>query len=179
MIPERYCDGIIYINPLSRLSDFTLGILLFKYYNHTKFIKEKHSYLWLLQIISVLIFILTIYLWYIVPLCYRLNVLWWPSICMIIYTFAIDKKDNFLNNRILVAFGDMSFSFYLVHVLYIQSFDILMDKLNVVLHPVCRLFLILSSLIVFSFLIKIFYEKPIDILLRKSIIGKGKQFTKT
>lgn len=174
LVPDNFITGIIYINPISRLSDFLLGMLLFQVYSRgNKFLKIQ-NHLNLFKIFSIFLFFSSIFLWYYSPERYRLNILWWPSVCFIIYSFSFESK-GFMNNRVLVWFGDISFSFYLVHVLYIRSFDICLDKFDLVLHPLMRLFLILSSLILFSYLIKSLYEKPMEKFLRNIIWKKGNQ----
>lgn len=173
-VPEDMETALIYINPLSRLSDFILGILLYKLFAYNgKYKKAIVGNLKVVRFISVISFLFTIYLWYVLPERFCLNVLWWPSLCLIILSFALDNEEkSVLNNRYLVAFGDMSFSFYLIHVLYIRSVDIFLNKIEVTLSPFLRLGIILITLIVFSYLVKKLYEAPAERLLRHFLFRK-------
>lgn len=175
LVPNNFIDGFIYINPISRLSDFLLGMLLFQVYKVRNKQLKSNTNIKFLKIFSIFLFLGTVYLWYFSPERYRLNILWWPSVCFIIYLFSLESKVGFLNNKLLVWFGDMSFSFYLVHALYIRSFDIFLNKFNLVLPPFIRLFLILSSLILFSYIIKSLYEKPMEKFIRNLFWKRDKQ----
>lgn len=145
IIPENYKAGLIYVNPLFRLYDFCLGILLWELYDSLR----KHRAIYgqilrmpkaaktLVEVIAVALMGIYVILYPFVPIEYSLASYWWlPTGCLIM-TFALFDRSNGLLSRVLewpglVKFGDISFSFYMIHVLVYQYLEILLIKLSII-----------------------------------------------
>ena len=141
-VPESLCDALIYINPLSRLLDFALGMCAWFLYDKLRGVEKVNSlpsaYRHMLKTVAVALVVITVLLWSKVPQCYALSCLWWPAMFALIIVFAL-YNSRLLNYPPLFYFGNISFSFYMVHVLCIKTFAILYLKLGIHLPPYAEL----------------------------------------
>lgn len=127
-IPNDMVASIIYISPLMRLFDFIIGILCHKVYIHIscKYASSVNEYTTnILQIIVVLFLIGAIIFSGYIPVKIRQVSYWWLPVSFILIVFALfDSRDTIVNrilkSRILIWFGEISFSFYILHQLIIE-----------------------------------------------------------
>ena len=145
IIPENFKAGLVYVNPVFRIYDFCLGILLWQVYDSLR----KHSAIYsqilrmpkaaktLVEVIAVALMVVYVILYPFVPVEYSLASYWWlPTGCLIM-TFALFDRSKGLLSRVLewpvlVKFGDISFSFYMIHVLVYQYLGIILRKLSII-----------------------------------------------
>lgn len=172
LIPGDFVDGIIYISPVSRLLDFIFGILIWEYFIIERNVGFKGNpalhLLW-----AGGFFIVTILAWYFLPTRYNLSLLWWPSIAVLLL-YAVTAGEKLLSIKPLVKFGDVSFSFYLIHVLAIRYLDIIFSRFNFNPSPFGRLLLILFLTIIASFVIHRYFVLPMEKLIRNRINSRNK-----
>lgn len=136
-IPDDLTEAIVYINPLARLLDFSIGIVLWISYEkisktqpHGADIKTQN----IMQCLSLLALCATIWLYPSIPMCWGLASYWWIPCSSVIMTFATQSRgfvSRLLETRWLIWFGDVSFTFYLIHVLGMNTTDILMSKMHI------------------------------------------------
>lgn len=168
-IPSDLEDGIIYINPLCRSLDFIFGILLCQIYVS---LKEKRKFIPLVDVLFVSA--LSLGIWYMFPSKYNLSLLWWPSIALIVL-YSVTSDNKALSYKPFVKFGDVSFSFYLIHVLAKNYLDILFNKIGLAfINPYFRLIIVLTLTIVASFIIHRYFVLPIEKYIRKGLDNKHK-----
>ena len=174
LVPTEIQYGIVYINPLTRLLDFIFGILLWEFFKSL-----DTDWLHIKRIIRIgdviLIFIITTMVSCACPSPYNYSVLWWPAHAILIL-YAAYSTDQWLVFKPLVKFGDVSFSFFLIHVLNIKYMDILFKKLNLEPAPSVRLFAILSMTIILSFLVHYFFVVPVEKFIRNKFTDKGSKY---
>lgn len=164
LIPTKLEDGLIYINPLSRSLDFIFGIVISWIYNQ---IKGISNFISLIDVLTVSA--LSIAIWYIYPSKYNLSLLWWPSVALILL-YSVTTYNRFLSFRPFVKFGDVSFSFYLIHVLAKKGFDIVLKDLGLTfIDPHIRLIIILTLTIFAAFIVHKYYVLPIEKYIRKHL----------
>ena len=142
-ISESAINSVAYIFPASRLLDFIIGMLLWRLYSccRDKKIILRFSNLstWKKSICEFAAFALlavSIALYRHVPEAYRVAVYWWPCMAVIIITFSFADKNGGLFSRLLSTgalqmFGEMAFSFYMVHLLGINTFTRVVFKLGI------------------------------------------------
>lgn len=172
IIPENLQNAIIYINPATRLMDFIIGIIVWELCNDLKIVgKSDNVKQRIPSSFVVILFVFTVVLWYYIPVQYNLSILWWPATIVIIM-FAVGNGRKFLSNRYLIKFGDISFSFYLIHVLMIFSLDILFRKMNLNFHPLLRMTLILLITAFTAYILHRYFVLPIEKSIRKHITPK-------
>ena len=114
--------GFYYVNPIVRSLDFILGILLCQVY---KVIKDKQISFSLGTIIEVGvlgIFILFFTFYDQVPRPFRFNIYYWIPMVLITLVFALQRGyiSKILQNKTLVYLGEISFGFYMIHMIVIK-----------------------------------------------------------
>ncbi|WP_409529536.1 acyltransferase family protein [Soonwooa sp.] len=127
LLPESKKHYLIYIFPLSRLADFILGILLFQICQFLRTKEIKSTTIILFQIIAVLSFVLTYIFHSDISISYRFSIYYWLPISLTIlslsseyYCQAETLLTKILSNKILVYLGQISFAFYMTHLLVID-----------------------------------------------------------
>ena len=125
---------IFSINPVVRISDFLLGILLFKVYEHNFLsnLFRKTSYATLTELAAILLFITFFSFHREIPSGYRYATYYWLPMLCIIYAFAHQSGifSRLLSLRWSVFLGEISFSFYMFHALtmrYLKALDRRLD----------------------------------------------------
>ena len=163
-----------YINPLFRLSDFILGILLFSL--HCKIKSKKLSFInkncTIFEIVALLIFVLFFYFHSAIPELFRWSIYYWTPMLLIIFIFSFQtgKISKMLSYNFFVYLGKISFAFYMVHQLVIKFLWMITNKINI---PISGWILIaiafILSLLISHFTYK-YFEKPLNYFLRQKLI---------
>lgn len=124
LTPEEYIRSYWYVNPIARFPDFILGMLLFRLY---EYLQEKNISKHLgsiIEIISITVF--SVFYMYAseIPKVYRYSCYYWLPVALIIISFALQKGfiSRLLNNRLMVTGGEISYSFYLIHLFVLLSY---------------------------------------------------------
>lgn len=167
-IPVIYHKFVYYINPLSRLLDFYLGIMLYFAYakikNHIN-IKLGN----ILEFTSISLFILFFLGHFWIDKSFRYSIFYWIPMCSIILAFSFQKGQlsKILKHKIFVYLGEISFAFYLVH-LIVRSLYLRFDlPINIFITPF--LWLLLS--LVLSAILYEFFEKPVNKFLKRKFLN--------
>ena len=158
-----------YINPLVRLLDFLIGMLIYRWI----MIRPSKNYSSFNEIFSVLLLFLSVYIFsiYKFPEILRSQLLYLPFIAYVIYSFA--NGDGILSkglkNNKLVLLGEASFSLYLIHqpiivFAYKAYKDQYADFPLIIFSIAITLFCIFASVLTY-----LFFEKPIHGYLRHKI----------
>lgn len=149
---------IFSINPLVRIADFILGILLFKIFEFKLFSEwfRKSTSATIAEVSAVLLFILFFSFHNEVPVGYRFAVYYWIPMLCIIYVFAHSAGllSKFLSYRVLVFLGEISFSFYMFHALtmrYIKAAERRLDYTPDVYYFVVFIFLVTLGISILSY----------------------------
>jgi peptidoglycan/LPS O-acetylase OafA/YrhL len=161
-------DWFFYVFPIFRSLDFIMGIFIGMIFvtTYTKFASYKRLFS-LLEITALLLFVVWVILSPHISQVFRFSTYYVPVWCLIIYIFAFQGGwiSKLLANRWCVFLGEISFSFYMVHILIINymGFIPMSSFLN-------HLITLIGS-ILFSALIYLKFEEPI----RKKIRGYRKE----
>ena len=148
--PESHRNTILYVNPLVRLCDFTVGILAGMWYQRmlgnkaaADFVQRHKSLAAIVSLLSFLILVLSSVL---VPAEYTLMAwIFWPAIVMLLLSVSLNSG-GLLANPLLYRLGTISFPFYMIHQLVIRYFSKLCSQidLNLPLTATVPITLILS-----------------------------------
>lgn len=172
IIPEDYYHHFFYINPLFRLVDFMIGIIL---YNIYKNIVDKKLFtnrtFSLIEISSIIIFICFFSFHSYIPAVARYSYYYWIPMSLIIFIFAFQKGiiSKFLSKKLFIHLGEISFGFYLYHhvlLKYIARFDAKFYHMN---EYETIIFAFIITLII-SHLSYKYFENPINKYLKKKMI---------
>lgn len=117
-IPDSRLFWFLYIFPVTRVIDFILGILLFQGYKRLK--TAGYTPKPYIGITTFAIILITGIASYYLPERITLACWWWmPMSVMILYLSMRNENDStvsrILSSSRLVRFGNMSFSFYMLH----------------------------------------------------------------
>lgn len=120
--PDQQIRGYWYVNPLSRLPDFLVGMLLYQLYEKKRMNWSRQKATWF-EIGAISMFVAFYYAGSagLLPKVYRYSVYYWVPVSLVIYVFAVNRGtlSRFLSNKYLVIGGDISYSIYLLHLLFI------------------------------------------------------------
>lgn len=168
--PRNFQVFLYSVNPVIRISDFILGILLFKVFEFRVFSRffRTRSLATIAELSAILLFILFFSFHLEVPVGYRFATYYWLPMVCIIYAFAHQAGffSKLLSFRWFVFLGEISFSFYMFHALtmrYIKALDRRIDYTPNVYLFVLFIFLIV---IVVSILSYYYVELPFNRRIR-------------
>jgi len=163
VVPENFQHQLFYVNPLIRITDFILGILLF---NFSKKINKNHFQLnyTLLEISSIFILIVFFHLHSSVPLVFRFSFYYWipMSFFILIFSFQSGVVSKILSHRILILLGEISFGFYMFHYLVIRYFEIFNAQFLFIKNDFLQIAIIFFLTITISYLSFFWFEKPVN-----------------
>jgi len=165
---------VYYINPFFRVFDFLIGISLFELYRKTKDQKISFKMGTLIEIASVIVFILFYAFYKDVEKSYRWSIYYWIPMSLIVYVFSFQKGflSKILSNKKLIWLGEISFCFYMIHQLVINVFWALNYKLHIIENGYVLILAAFFVSLIGSGLIFKYYEKPVNSYLRKRYIKK-------
>lgn len=169
-----YKHAILYINPFIRSFDFILGIYLYELWIYFKKYNIKERYFNYLEIGSIALFGLSVFLSEYVPVNFRYSVYYWPSISLLLFTFAYQRGfiSKLISIKPLLRLGEASYCFYMIHVLVIQ---IIPDALKIPKdNPFYYTGSVLLICICLSYLLHKFFELPVNKFLKNNLTTSKK-----
>lgn len=183
-VPADMSNGVIYINPLFRLPDFILGILLWQILRkNSETLSSRISAMGIgtktvIELGVIALFILTVAVYPYVSPRYGLVSLWWPVSVALIGVFSLFDKNGGIVSRLLqikplVFFGNMSFSFYMVHVLVIRTARRLLENIGVTISDATFILLVLGVAVVLAYVVWRYFEKPVTRFLLSRLPSAG------
>ncbi|MBQ4064295.1 MAG: acyltransferase [Bacteroidaceae bacterium] len=165
MTPDGYIKGIWYTNPIMRLPDFVVGVLLWHGYQRIKERKMSRCMASIMEISTILLF--TIFYIYAegVPKPYRYSFYYWLPMTAIILTFSLQKGviSKLLRARIFIIGGEISYGIYLTQILIINVLATRVGHLPGAVGAT----IVLAVIIAASYLSYRFFEKPMNKLIKK------------
>ena len=171
--PEESIKGFWYVNPITRLPDFLAGMLLFQLYEYLK-TKDITSFQGsIMEFLSIAVF-LGFYLYAAeIPKVYRYSCYYWLPVAFVLMSFSLQKGivSRLLSNRYLVIGGEISYSFYLIHLLVLLPYAEWQKGSDYQISwyiSVPVLFCIIVSLSLLSYY---YFEKPMNRLV-KTLLNK-------
>lgn len=177
-IHESLCDAIIYINPAMRLIDFSWGMLLWQLWRRggeslARVAREQSTATrTAIEFASIAIFSAAIALHAQLPQRYALAAMWWLPSMLLIATFAAMDKNGGLFTRLLqwrplVAFGNVSFSFFMLHIVVGDYLRIAFEKIAVLPSSATFITSLFVATVGAAFAVNRYFEKPIAALWQR------------
>lgn len=122
--PENYIKEYWYVNPITRLPDFIVGILLFRLYKYLKNKNITSRQGSIFEVVSVILFLAFYFYAAEVPKVYRYSCYYWLPVALVLVSFALQKGilSRILSNCLLAIGGEISYSFYLIHLFILLSY---------------------------------------------------------
>ncbi|WGK65072.1 acyltransferase family protein [Croceiramulus getboli] len=127
VVPESWQHWTFYINPLFRIVDFALGILIYRWIRQADFgvYQLRYTYAELLSLGLLILFYSQAH-WF--PKVIRYSLYYWIPMVSLITVFALQKGrlSQWLSHPVLLFLGELSFGFYLYHQLILRY----MERMN-------------------------------------------------
>jgi len=163
-----YNHWFFYVFPITRLADFILGIMLYEFYLKLKKTPLQSFNFTIFEIASIAVFVLFFIFHDTVKQEYRYSIYYWIPTLLLILVFAIEKGvlSQILSKKIFEFLGEISFSFYLWHVLVLRYFEYCNVSISNVF---VYIFLLLTVTIILSSLSFLFIETPINNYIKRKI----------
>ncbi len=124
---------LFYINPLTRVMEFILGIQLFQVYKYLKAGHLKFLNYTVLEICAIITLFAFLLLSSNVAPVFRFSVYYWIPVFLLILAFSFQKGriSAFMAKPAISQFGKLSFGFYLFHGLVIKYGLAINDRLHI------------------------------------------------
>ena len=167
---EANIRGYWYVNPLARFPDFLVGMLLYRAYGWCRSKQLSFSTASLLEVGAVCIFLLFYMVSEdLVPKVYRYSCYYWIPISLVLLVFSLQKGflSRILSNKYLVVGGDISYSFYLIHLWVILAYVELAQTYDWHISLYISIPLIFAVTIALSLLSYYYFEKPANRLVKR------------
>lgn len=156
-----------------RLPDFIMGICLALIYmnsnkNHPFGIKLNMKQATAIEITSILLVVLGIFTALLMPQTIRFSMWMVPLLAflVLVFSYQLGYVSKLLNNKIMVFLGEVSFSFYMVHLLVLMY----ISKISISSWGVIVLSFVIA--IVLSCVVFVAYEEPSRLKLKKILENK-------
>lgn len=182
---ETSQHALFYINPVTRLADFCIGICLYNFCVRVSARRKEtlKNIKWGgVEIMAVAFFICFYLLSYYIPQVYRYSFWYWIPVSLLITVFYLSRNgfcSKILSNKYFVALGEISFGFYLLHRLIGQIFSGFISKMQIdIPYPYCFI-IILTTTLIASYLSFKYYETPCNKIIKQLHISSFKNLYKT
>jgi peptidoglycan/LPS O-acetylase OafA/YrhL len=171
-IPEDILHWMVYLNPITRLLDFFIGILLYQVFSRYRGQVSVRSANFF-ELASVASFILLFYFHHQIDIRYRYGVYYWPAMSAIILAFSFQKGflSKAISYRWCIVLGEISFAFYLIHYL-VMRYYIINDPTHQ-LQPISIVCLLLFTSLFLSFALHYLIEVPVNSWIKNRMSKKG------
>lgn len=167
--PVESIKGFWYVNPVTRLPDFMVGMLLFQLYEYLK-TKDISCFRGsVIEFISVAVF-LGFYLYAAeIPKVYRYSCYYWLPVALVLISFSLQKGiiSRLLSNRFLVIGGEISYSFYLIHLLVLLPYAEWQKESTCRISWYISIPVLFCVIVLLSLLSYYYFEKPMNKLVKK------------
>ena len=124
--------AIFYINPIVRSFDFILGIITCQIYKKIKDTPINFSKGTLIEIAAITVLAIFFYFHNDVERAFRYGIYYWIPMVGIVLIFALQKGlfSRILQHKTLVYLGEISFAFYMIHMIVIKYGNQYLPKIN-------------------------------------------------
>lgn len=172
ILPEDYYHPILYINPILRIVDFTIGICLALLFQRNigehKDIKAISSLTWNLMALLSFVVVIAISFLFSISNTYSIAIIYWIPVGIMIYSIASGSvvgggKFRVLNNKVLNSLGNISFTFYMLHQLVMRWTQLVMKHVLQFdeSENLAYMIFVLIVTLALSYLCNIYFEKPV------------------
>lgn len=171
LTPEADIKGYWYVNPLARFPDFIVGMLLYQFYRNLKERKITYRQGTIIEILSILFF-LGFYLFAAeVPKVYRYSCYYWLPVAFVLLSFALQRGavSRLLSNKYLVIGGEISYSFYLIHLFVLLTYAGLQKTYGWDISWMISVPILFCMVVLLSLLSYYYFEKPMNRQIKRRL----------
>lgn len=161
-LPKDFLHPILYINPISRIIDFAIGIclalLFLKKNREHKSCIATSPLTWDLMALLSFVVVIAISLLFSISNPYSFAILYWIPMGCLIYSIASGSigggRFGMLDKKVLNSLGNISFTFYMLHQLVMRYAMKHVGGLSYMIF-------VLIVTLALSYLCNIYFEKPV------------------
>ncbi|MBL0358069.1 MAG: acyltransferase [Chitinophagaceae bacterium] len=169
--PDTIQHHFFYINPMARVVDFLIGILLYHVYEKLRpgnFFQSKWAATFT-EIAAVGLFALFFVFHNDVEQGYRYSCYYWIPIAIVLLVFAQQAGylSTLLSNKVLVLAGEISFSFYLLHQLVFKYLSFINARFFIIHSELALIAIIFVVSAVASYVSYYFVELPANSYIKE------------
>ncbi len=157
IVSETPFVSFFYMNPISRLVEFTLGMVCYEISLKIN-INFRSLFLFTLVVELLIIFFMPLYILLLAPVFLSL-----------LLSYLLIHNPKFLRVKFLTLLGHGSYSLYLVHFPILLYVAVLI-QFKLINLSYLSLWLIIIGTIIFSIICYVYYEKPMTNYLRKKFL---------
>ena len=162
VLPTYLVNPILYANPLTRLLDFIVGIMLYKLYISDNGIALRDKLngksfftVSLMELSIILLVVITAIVYPHLPQRVRTVSIFWLAIPLFIFFFAMTDKHSgvisrFLQGKTMLWLGNISFSIYIIHAPVLRIFNSISVHTGIADSTLVHFILFTTILILFS-----------------------------
>ena len=162
VLPTYLVNPILYANPLTRLLDFIVGIILYKLYISDNGIALRDKLngksfftVSLMELSVILLVVITAIVYPHLPQRVRTVSIFWLAIPLFIFFFAMTDKHSgvisrFLQGKTMLWLGNISFSIYIIHAPVLRIFNSISVHTGIADSTLVHFILFTTILILFS-----------------------------
>jgi peptidoglycan/LPS O-acetylase OafA/YrhL len=152
-------NNFIYYNLINQLPVFFIGIGYYFIIKHNSF-----NYNWMIDLaVFIFLTILSMYLWHIIKINYLFSVIPFISGLSFVFLIEVFRKIDFLNNKLLVRIGRVSFSMYIIHFIFAHHISGFILKVINPSNSLFLLFLFFITSVLGSFSLALLSQKYIEV----------------
>jgi peptidoglycan/LPS O-acetylase OafA/YrhL len=170
--PEQYIF-LFAINPFFRISDFIIGILLYRIYETKIFSSyfEKPRTATLLEVGAICMFLIFFGFHSFIPVPLRISIFFWLPMMGLIFTLAhqAGRISHWLSHKRLVLLGEVSFSFYMLHGLIMRYILALDRRIKWVEQEYVLMLIIFITVLIASYYSYNYLERPANLYLKRKL----------
>jgi len=162
---------VFYINPVFRVVDFLIGIVLYDVFLKIREINITTIRWTIIEILSLIVFATFYFNHNNVEQVFRYSSYYWLPMIFIILTFSLSKGivSKILSCKFFVLLGEISFAFYLLHQLIFGYAKLSFGEIFIQERSIFFVFIVFLITIILSYVAFTFFEKPINRIIRSKI----------
>lgn len=171
LTPEADIKSYWYVNPITRFPDFIAGMLLYRAYRYLNGRKITYWQGTVIELLAIAVFSGFYAYAAEIPKVYRYSCYYWLPIAFLLLSFALQRGaiSRLLSNKYLVIGGEISYSFYLIHLLVILTYVELQKNYGWEISWVVSIPVLFSIIVLLSLLSYYYAEKPANKFIKKTI----------
>lgn len=159
--------AIFYINPITRSLDFILGIITCQIYKKIKDSNINFSKGTLIELAAISVLAIFFYFHNDVARAFRYGIYYWIPMVGIVLIFALQKGlfSKILQHKTLVYLGEISFAFYMIHMIVIKYGNEYLPPIN----DFIKIGIYFTIALILSALTFEYFEKPVAKWIKEKV----------
>lgn len=163
--------AIFYVNPVMRIGDFVVGMLLYRLYEqrkNTEYLNNRR-FANIAEALTIAMMFAFVYFHKHIPMGFRYSMYYLLPMSLLVYVFSYSKGfiSDIISKKLFVQLGNMSFAFYMLHILVIRYYTLLQSKIPALPINYIAAIMLYFVTLALAFVLHKYYEIPLSNYIRK------------